>query len=235
MSILREAKADVDAKRSVDALSKLAWLYDHALSYAPAMYGVRNSYVLDTWRELARSYPPAMARLKMVRDDAAAHVRQDAVSRETYNHFADFAAISRELHESASVKDLFVWLDGNRPDLAQEVYSLAQGPLVRARAYRLCGKYLAPQESMELYLHQYAAMRTHETGSASAGEMPDFAHKFFANRTESLVALLVQNGRNNEARKSADTALAEWDDNGFRLAMAAALKGRVPEPWPAGR
>ena len=56
--------------------------------------------------------------------------------------------------------------------------------------------------------------------------------KSFTNKTTTLVALLVVNGRKSEAEKIAQDAKQEWDNRAFHAKLDDALHGRVPEPWP---
>ena len=57
--ILREAQDDARAGRYPDALAKHVWFHENALTYAPAMYGVRLSFALSYWVNLGNLYPPA--------------------------------------------------------------------------------------------------------------------------------------------------------------------------------
>lgn len=230
--ILREAESDIEAERNADALAKLEWLYHNVLSFAPAMYGVRNSYLLVDWSKLGQSYPPAAQRLAAEREQAEADVRKGSASRETFNRFNDVVAISRELKDDAAPHELFAWLDANQPEIARAVYPVAQPALVRAKAYPLCGKYLEPQKKLQREIELRRMNLKLEAEQANQKDMPAFANPRFSNQTELLVSLLMQNGRKEEAAKIAAEALKEWDDAEFRAGMAEALKGRVPAPWP---
>ena len=54
----------------------------------------------------------------------------------------------------------------------------------------------------------------------------------FVNRVTTLVALLVVNGRKEEAQRVVEQAKQGWPDAGFRAMLEDALKGHVPEPFP---
>jgi hypothetical protein len=228
-ALLKEAESDIDAERNAEALTKLQWLYQNVLGFAPAMYGVRNSYLLEDWNRLAQSYPPAAHQLAAERDHAIADVRSGTDEREAYYRFVDVTAISRELNDDPAVRDLFAWLDSNKPELARRAYAVAQPALVRAHSYQLCGKYLEPEQKLR------REIELRKLGLKTEAEYPDspgFANHHFSNQSELMVALLMQNGRKDEAGKIAAAALDEWDDPDFRSEMAEALKGRVPAPWP---
>ncbi len=65
--ILQEAQADTSAGRYKDALAKHVWFQENALKYQPSMVGVRSSFALMYFGELAQKHPPAMEKLKSMR------------------------------------------------------------------------------------------------------------------------------------------------------------------------
>lgn len=52
------------------ALAKHIWFYNEALKINPNMYGVRLSFALSYWKQLADVYPPAKVKLIEARDEA---------------------------------------------------------------------------------------------------------------------------------------------------------------------
>ena len=229
MTILRQAQADAVAKHYADALAKQVWFHEHALDYAQGLYGVRLSYALNAWASLGRAYPPALEKLRAERDAAADHVRNGDGAR---GYFNEVVAIDRALGEDAATRELFIWLDANRNEVAAQVYDIAQASLVRAGDYALCGKYLQPQKTLQGILDQYRVVTQLAATSERPEAMKTFAQKTLANKTGLLVALLVQNHRKDEANAIAAQAVKEWDDAGFRQQLIEALSGQVPQPWP---
>ncbi|MFI4979608.1 MAG: hypothetical protein ACHQIO_04620, partial [Nevskiales bacterium] len=229
LTILRQAQADAAAKHYADALAKHIWFHEHALDYAQGLYGVRLSYALNAWTSLGRAYPPALEKLRAERDAAADHVRQGDGAR---GYFNEVVAIDRALKDDAATRELFVWLDANRNEVASQVYDLAQSSLVRAKDYALCGKYLQPQKALQAMLDQYHTVTQLAATAEHPDEMKAFAQKTLANKTGLLVALLVQNHRKDEANAIAAQAVKEWDDGGYRQQLIEALSGEVPQPWP---
>ncbi|HTS02250.1 MAG TPA: hypothetical protein VMN04_06980 [Thermoanaerobaculia bacterium] len=209
------------------------WFFENALKYAPAMYGVRLSFALSDWKTLADSYPPALEKLKAERDEAAAKVRESMDSRHSFH---DFASISSVLCEEAQTAELFLWLDANEPATASAVYDLAQPALVEAGNYRICGKYLDPDRSLERMLRFYRENREAAGGPESDPEIrrltTDFHEKSLSNGVGTLVALLVVNGRAADARRVVDEAVKVRDDPAFRKILDGALRGEMPPPWP---
>ena len=226
-AILNEVETDTSGGKYADALAKLVWFRNHALEIIPALYGVRNSYALQDWKELGDVYPPALEKLKESRDEAVARVKAGGdCARACFN---DVAAINRVLGEDAGTSELFAWLDQNRPAEAGDVYELAQRSLVLAHSFSLCGKYLQPEAAMAHIIAQYRQSLAYE---AKSGDSSGFAARFFANRAETVVSLLVQNGKSEFAGQLATEAIKERPDDQFRAEMKSALRGRVPDPWP---
>src|SRR5215204_5388143 len=109
--IFTEAKSDAARGRYSDALAKHVWFHHHALKYQPSLYGVRLSFALGAWRDLGAAYPPALDKLKSVRDDTEKAVREGSGTREAFH---DFVSINKTLFENDRTRDLFVWLDSNK-------------------------------------------------------------------------------------------------------------------------
>lgn len=228
--ILISSQTDTRNGHYQDALSKLIWYRNESLRINPNLYGVRNSFALAYWKNLADVYPPALDELKRFRDKAADDTRADHDGRAA---FMDAQSINDVLKDDASTIALFHWLDANKPDLAARVYDLAERTLVKAHEYGLCGKYLRPEESLKHYIDQLRSGLEYERNDAPPGAEP-FAKPFFANRVARLVGLLVLNGKPDLAAQIAASGKAELKDKKYEGDIDAALKGSVPAAWPAG-
>jgi hypothetical protein len=231
-AILNEAREDAYAKRHEDALAKHVWYHENALKIAPAQYGVRLSFALSAWVELGKSYPPALEKLKSIRDKNELSIRESESSEENFQTFHDLAAISEALGDDSKTTELFFWLDQNKPDFAKSVYPVAEPFLIRAKKFALCGKHLEAEVSFKRMLELYNLHK--QTGEASLSKVKrlEFGRNRFANDAATLVALLTMNGRNDEAAKIAAAAERELDDPEFKAVLNRAKNGEVPEPWP---
>jgi hypothetical protein len=228
--ILTEAQNDAAARRYADALAKHVWFHENALKFEPGMSGVRLSFALAYWANLADVYPPALTKLKAVRDEAGKAVRE---ARDPWNAFNDFAAINRVLKEQGRTKDLFLWLDANKPAEAGRVFVVAEPALVEAKEYRLCGKYLDPDRSFKQMVDIYREMtKIHPGLEEQAVELQEHAAKSFSNEAATLVALLAQNGLTADANRISAEAIKVWDSPAFRAQLEKARNGEVPPPWP---
>ncbi|MGD9855993.1 MAG: hypothetical protein AB7U20_13695 [Planctomycetaceae bacterium] len=228
-AILHDAVADTRAGRYETSLAKHVWYHENALKIGPGQYGVRLSFALMYWMDLAEAYPPAMDKLKAVRDEAGRKVLAES-GKTAHDFFHDFVAINRELEESNRVLALFQQLHMTDPEKAKDVYGLAEPVLIRAKEYKLCGEYLDRDAAIPLIIRGYQVNRRLE--SRYGDEHKQFVERKMTNESATLVALLAVNGRNEEAQKAAEELKQAWDEQAFHKAIETALTGKVPEPWP---
>jgi hypothetical protein len=226
--ILREAYKDASAGRHELALAKHLWYHENALKYAKGQSGVRRSFALSSWLQLAQSHPPAMAALKAARDAAQRNVLAGAPG---FDAFADFAALNRTLGEERLTRDVFVQLDRDGSRLAATAFYTAQPALIKHEEYELCLKYIRPKEAFAraVTIHQ---MHQKQLAEKRSEPLANFAEKKFTNTVATIVGLLAVNGRSEEAAQIAGDAKKEWKDAAFHAAIDDALKGNVPKPFP---
>lgn len=230
-AILKEAQADAAAERYEDALAKHVWFYRNALKHRSSLVGVRLSFALMYWQKLGEMYPPAIAKLKEVRDDARKEVN-DAKSKDVRAAFVDFEAINRILGDDSETTKLFRELDNQESPVAKEVFELALRPLINSKDYRLCGKYLEPKKSFANSVKIFQRIQQLAKDSKFGAQQLDFAEKKFTNDIAILVALLVVNDRKAEASEVAAAAKKEWKNEAFHSTLDKSLDGVVPKPWP---
>lgn len=226
--ILDEAVEDASAGRYEDALAKHVWFHENALKIEPALYGVRLSFALMYWVELGKSYPPALAKLKSIRDTDGLQIKRGKGNRYLFH---DFESINRVCEERMKTKDVFVWLDTNQPAFAKKVFDLAEPDLIKEQEFHLCGKYIDPA-SYENIVKSFHENEEIAKGSEAPKGLPDFDKEKFSNQAATLVALLVINGHREDAVKIATKAASELDDPQFKSLLEKAKNGEVPPPWP---
>ena len=229
-AILDEASKDVGQGRHAVALAKLLWFHDNALKYDPHLSAVRLSFALSYWSELAKDYPPALEALKKTRDDALEEFgRQRQDDDGAFDAFQEFESINQHLGEESLTASTFAELSAKRPEAARRVFHVARSALIRAKAYELCGKYVRPAED---WLNAAQLYQIHRGMKEFGPEHTEYLEKSFTNEVATLLALLVVNGRRDEAEQIAQKARLEWDNPAFHAALDSALTGEVPEPWP---
>lgn len=227
-AILREAQQDTRAGHYEIALAKFVWFHENALKFEPALAGVRTSFALSYWNELAQKHPPAMFALRQAREQAAADV---LASRDLRRSFQDVATIDRTLGQEARTRELFERLNREQPDVARDVFSLAQRALVAQKSFELANDYLNPSADMARLVERYRkGLRT--ASELGRPEHREFTRKSFTHNASTLVALLVVNGRVEEAEAVAAAARKEIQDEASERSLVSALQGSVPEPWP---
>jgi hypothetical protein len=227
--ILNEAREDTSQGRHEAALAKFLWFHHNALKYRSSLYGVRLSFALSYWFELAERHPPALAALEKNRDDALRDFKRDRKGENAFAAFNDFESINQTLGEESRTAAAFEELDAEDPEAAARVFHVAREALIRAKAYKLCGKYLRPSEDWLRAAQMYQMTRSHDQDDGGLG---GYAEKSFTNQVATLLALLVVNERREEAELIAHKARLEWDSPAFRAAIDDALAGTMPEPYP---
>jgi hypothetical protein len=230
MVILRSAEEDADQARNQDALTKFQWLFRHSLDHNRAFYGVRLTGLLDSWRKLANTYPPAKKALEETRDESIRHLDDPKTAR---NNFIDVREIDRVLGDENKTVAVFVDLDKKSPKIAQEVYAAAQAALVRAKKFKLCNAYLDPENSY----NDMAARHKRDRELADSEETEDgkkewrrMAEDTFTNHVAFLIALLTLNDRKVEAAAIAKRAKTELSKDENAGLIDSALVGTLPTP-----
>lgn len=227
--ILQEAQSDTRAGKYAVALAKHVWYHEHALEIQPSQRGVRLSFALGDWHELGKKYPPALQKMVTYRDAAR---EQFLSGKDAFETFHDLVALNKELGDEALTREVFLQLDAKHPEVAKSVYALAQPSLVKAKDYQICGKYLQPDKNWPKMLASYHSQIKYEAENKRPIPVPSFAEPRFLNSATTLIALLVQNQRKEEAQVIAEQARNAWDNLEFHKAIDDALKGVVPAPWP---
>ena len=231
-AILEEARTDTKAGRYETALAKHVWIHEHALEVKPAFYGVRLSFALAYWRELAQEYPPALTKLKEIRDAARANVVAGKNVRESFH---DMASINDHLGEHETTKEVFEALVEKDQNAAREVFELALPSLIKGKAYALIDDYISPKSDFSRFRERYLQGKQLANEPRFGARHLEFVNKKFANDSTTLVAILAVNDRKPEAEEIAALAREEWNDETFHKALDEALQGVVPAPWPSTR
>jgi hypothetical protein len=233
-AILQAAKADKNAKRFEDALAKQVWIHEHSLDVDPAMTGVRLSFALSNWLELGEAYPPALAKMKLIRDTTEARIRDLETVRVRFEDFHDFVALNRTLRNEEKTARLFEWIELEREEDAKSLFQIATPALIKAKMYATCAKYMDPKESLT---------KANERFEQSMSMVKRFGKMFeehtqndYVNSIATLVAIMAINERKTEAAEIAEKAKQFIQDPSLseRLSdeLESALEGVVPAPWP---
>ncbi|MDJ0938341.1 MAG: hypothetical protein QNJ00_01125 [Woeseiaceae bacterium] len=227
-AILDEARADRHAGRYAESLAKHVWFHDNALKLDRALAGVRLSFALSDWKQLADRYPPALARMREIRDRDERRVMENKAD---YNAFHDAVRLNEYLKETDRTVHLFRWLDENDPELAERSFSVARDTLIASGELDLCAKYVGDLESyreeLETLLERQEVMRQ-AVGGASAERTTDRLRNHLAYDLLTDIATLVMIGRLDQARAMVELARAEFGDVD-PATIEAAMNGELPD------
>lgn len=141
---LNSARQATVEGRHEEALSEFVWFHDHALVEEPALYGVRLSFALMYWIELAEAYPKAKQVLEEIRDLKTEALIHGDGNREIFH---DVEAINEALGCPAHTYSLFVQLTFSNSALAQSCSKLALPAIVSEGDFALAARYLPEPEN----------------------------------------------------------------------------------------
>ena len=199
------------------------------MKIAPSLKGVRLSFALSHWYELAEKYRPALVAMEQARDMAAADV---LTARSTRPSFQDLAALNRRLGQEAHTLELFETLDREQPQAADKVFDLAQPALIKGKAFELANRYVDPPADVIKMVERFHEDLRMAPELGMPEEHRKFAKRSFTYHASTLVAILAINGRHEKAASVAASVRGELEDPEFQRSLDSALEGVVPEPWP---
>ena len=195
------AKKYIHSQDFAKATEEYVWLWKNIEKEAPAMLGVRGSFMISSMHELARRYEPARKQFSELRDYAQTHDRSDWVSlnsvlEEDNKTLAWFDHVKNDKAEAKTVGSIFYLLE---PLLAE-----------RKRWADMALLYPNPMSTLE---HEYEIARE----SPICNRFPQHAAMIYT-------ALLAA-GRDSEAEQIAKRSIQLQDSKEMRgnLLMCAAI------------
>ena len=145
---LHKGQLALMAGRHEEALREFVWFHHNALKHQPSLYGVRLSFALSYWAELAKVYPKAARALERIRLSKARALREGRGSRETFH---DVVAINECVGKESETYRLFVRLNSRRPKLAAGCARQAMPALIQAGDFALARRHLKNPEGRVAY------------------------------------------------------------------------------------
>jgi hypothetical protein len=224
MKILAEARADIAAGQYANALAKLVWFQQDTQKAEPLWFA------LNDWSNLDAVYPLTLEKLEAIRDEAEKNVRNNNLR--AFDNFLDFQEINEVFGTNEKTKELFVWLDSNKPSVARSVFDLAEPALIEAKEFKLCGKYINGDVNYKDDLESYKRNMQLAKDPRFGKRLQNSAEKTFIHDTTTIIAILVVNDRKTEAQQVADKISKESDVPKFKAEIQKALTGEIPLRWP---
>jgi tetratricopeptide (TPR) repeat protein len=147
-----------------EALERHVWFHNHALEHQPSMTGVRLSFALMYWTKLGRKYPPALEKLKEIRNKK----EKTLVDGEgSFELFHDVSGINRALKEDERTIDLFKKVESTNPEQIDRLWIVAKDLAFAHKEYALINRHIKDVEkeyrnAYSDYLRDYSMFKNDE-------------------------------------------------------------------------
>ncbi|HKO88583.1 MAG TPA: hypothetical protein VJU83_08705, partial [Burkholderiales bacterium] len=219
---LQAAREATQQGRYDEALQEFIWFHEHALEHQPWLYGLRLSFALGYWIELANLYPPAREALEAMRDRKTTALLRGEGKRPLFH---DVVAINRVLARPDLTHALIVRLEADYPDLAHECVALALPAIVATGDYALAYRHI-PDPTAAL---KKEGAQLNESIAALEAEAPTLAPRFaayvqiYCENVRMLSAVLHGVGQAEAARVLGESAIELVDSPSAREAVRSLL------------
>lgn len=226
--VLLDARKDAQDGRLSQAAEKYLWFHEHVLERDRSMTGVRLSFALADWTDLARRYPPAMEQLLAVRDRSLAKV--DAGGSAGQMALGEVIHINARLRAHESTRDAFARFAQRDPVLAERELLEALPALIAVNEFGLASKHLRVEfvlSRMEgLYRSfQRAPLKLSDERKAL---MLSSQQRYIDVKLGRAVLVLVKDGRHAEAEQVVVRGRALLGPEARAHHMTEALRGIAP-------
>jgi mevalonate kinase len=197
------------------ALDRYLWFHNHILEQDTGMRGVRLSFALSYWKELAKVYPPAMTALKGDRDKKT---EQIITNGNPGDFFADVAAINRTLNEKNKTIELFELISNKYPAFAREIIRYILHDLLISKRYDLIKRNVV--DMMEQYNRiESNYRRSFEEIGDSDKSLKSYSEDSFVHKVLELIQYCNSTGDKITAVKIRTKALALVKDSRIKRAF----------------
>jgi tetratricopeptide (TPR) repeat protein len=219
-----------------EALDRFVWFHEHALERDPAMSGVRLSFALSYWKDLADVYPPAKQAFIEMRDRKTRQLQQGRGNAQTFH---DVAEMNRVLGENAATVRLFREIGKANPALASRCWFFARQAVFAEKQYDVAKKYLpAPLKAYDLAKAQYDEDVARHNISPLSGHYRQWLDKHFVDECLELIELANAIGDKKAAEEIRQRAAGVVDDPRLRATdvppskAGSSQSGRSGTPGP---
>lgn len=212
--------------RYEEALNEFVWFHDHALEEEPALYGVRLSFALMYWMELAEAYPRAKQVLEEIRDRKTNALIHGEGSRETFH---DVEAINEALGCTAHTYSLFVQLASSNSGLAESCSKLALPAIVCEGDFALAARYLPEPENRIMELGQSLNEDIEDLKQLPHphAQLRDVHIKIYASQVQIIVSIVAGVGHSQDASRLRSLATKLVKSASVRKAIRGVLATKV--------
>lgn len=224
--VLREAREATVAGQLDKAAVRHRWYHENALRHLPAHSGVRLSFALHDWYELARRHPPAMQDMLAAQQKAMQMTQQGGP--DARDAFGDLTAFAEVLGDAQPVASTFAWLDANRPADARRLLLSALPALVTANEPALAVRYLDVDEWLRRNRGTFELLSQHSSPGERPVDRRRQAQEFVDRQAAFAVAAMVKAGRPAEAGDMVKQLRRTLGDDAKMASCDDALRGHAP-------
>lgn len=225
---LNAARAAARDGLFAEALSEYIWFHEHALEEQPSLVGVRLSFALGYWIELAGEYPPARAALQGIRDRKT-KLLEDGV--EDWELFKDVTAINRELCNDEATYNLFWLINSKNPVFAARCARLATPALVKAHAFKFAKSFIPdPEQEIERLasrFNQGIERANRKSPVERRIAITDAEVRIYSEDVAQLVTIFFMSGEEKRGDALMEYAIELADGSEMRDAIRAAVDERL--------
>ena len=176
------------------------------------MGGVRLSYALDMWFDLAKNYSPAMDAFIELRNSNKETLLE---GKGSFDNFHDLSAFNRTLDEDEDTFNVFLHIHDNFPDQAKSYYNVSEELIIERKRYDICETYLSdPFKKYSKIQH------LHEINQRFMSERPEmgqdeeyvsYVHERYVFSVSQLIEVLLALGKISEAEKIKSESLEYYE------------------------
>jgi hypothetical protein len=223
---LQRGQEAAAAGRYEDALRDYIWFHEHALEHEPSLYGVRLSFALWYWMELANEYPEARTALKRIRDEKTARLLHGDTNRDLFH---DVASINERLENEEATYELFATLEKAKPDFAAVCADLAMPAIVKAEDFEMALRHTpSPGDTLSSYSEALNRdIEELERQPPSKAPRLEAYVQIYVRRVYLLLKILRGNNQNSEAEALRVRALELIRSPSVRDAVREGLQSAV--------
>lgn len=156
-----DALKDYYNRNYVSAHEKYEWYFENSEKLKPSLRGVRVSFCLSGWVDVAKEYPPAMKRIVEIKKDAL----NDFNEKQSVEAFRDFSCISRYLRTGNEVLELFYNCHQNDKEMAKKIFRHVYEFLVDIKEWDVCAEYMydfSRKYNLSFHVFDHTSKSEHE-------------------------------------------------------------------------
>lgn len=210
---LEDTEALVEAGDYAEALERYQWFNEHALSIDPEIH--TYSGILSWW-ELGKEYPEALEVFIKERDRLTEKL---SVGKGDSDLFFDVLIMNQQLAEESKTAELFIVLDKQHPQLAEDCGRIAISNLIEFKHHELARKYMIPiwdEFDMSLLIYENKINMDIEM-TVDGMSFQEHTAETFVKDILGLIAVAVGAGDVSTAKKIQQEALRVVDDERFKV------------------